>query len=71
MSFVETTASVEDAVLGICSFAKLFRDQGATKVYLYGLCWGGKVAALSGSRTYDVGEETRPYFNAVAMIHPG
>lgn len=70
-NFFETVASFDVALPAIFKLALLLREQGAKQVYLYGLCWGGKVAALAGSQSYQAGEETRPHLDAVASIHPG
>lgn len=69
-NFFATTASFGNVMPGLLDLAKELREQGATKVFVYGFCWGGKVATLSGCKTTEVDGKTIPIFDAVAAIHP-
>jgi len=56
----------------ISAFVKSLRENPNTsKVYLYGLCWGGKVATLAGCETVEVNGAQVPAFDAIASLHPG
>jgi len=68
--FFQTKANIEKALTGLVEVSKILREEGATKVYAYGLCWGGKVATVGGSKTLEVDGKTIPAFDGVAAIHP-
>jgi dienelactone hydrolase len=56
----------------LSAFVKGLRENPNTsKVYLYGLCWGGKVATLAGCETVEVNGAQVPAFDAIASLHPG
>ncbi|EJD04229.1 uncharacterized protein FOMMEDRAFT_19489 [Fomitiporia mediterranea MF3/22] len=62
-AFFAGPAKPDKAVEGLVRVGEELRAQGAEKVGAYGLCWGGKVAILTGSK------ENTP-FDAVATFHP-
>jgi dienelactone hydrolase len=69
-TFFQTTANPQSVLPGLIDLAKLLRDGGVTKLYIYGLCWGGKMATLSGCQSINVDGKSIPAFNAVAGLHP-
>ncbi|KAL5534503.1 hypothetical protein ACEPAG_966 [Sanghuangporus baumii] len=62
-AFFAGPAKPEKAVAGLIRVGEELRKQGAQKVGAYGLCWGGKVTILAGSKE-------SPVFDAVASVHP-
>lgn len=62
-AFFGGPAKPEKAVAGLIRVGEALRQQGATRVGAYGLCWGGKVTILAGSQGSSV-------FDGVAAIHP-
>lgn len=62
-AFFAGPAQPEKAVQKLINVGEALRKQGATKVGAYGLCWGGKVTILAGSKEV-------PVFDAVASLHP-
>jgi dienelactone hydrolase len=69
-TFFQTKAHPPTVLPGLINLAKLLRDGGVTKLYLYGLCWGGKMATLSGCQSINVDGKSIPAFDAVAGLHP-
>lgn len=69
-TFFQTTGNFETVLPGLLNLAKLLRDDGVTKLYLYGLCWGGKVSLLAGGKSMNVDGKSIPAFDAVATLHP-
>jgi len=69
-TFFQTSGNFETVLPGILNLAKLLRDDGVTKLYLYGLCWGGKVSTLAGCQSMNIDGKSIPAFDAVACIHP-
>ena len=62
-AFFAGPAKPERAVDGLIRAGEALRKEGAQKVGAYGLCWGGKVTILAGSKESRV-------FDAVATLHP-
>ena len=62
-AFFAGPAKPEKGVDGLIRVGEELRKQGAQKVGAYGLCWGGKVTILAGSKE-------NPVFDAVASLHP-
>lgn len=50
---------------------RLRQDPHVSKVYLYGLCWGGKLAIVAGCETIEVNGAQVPVFDGVGALHPG
>lgn len=69
-TFFQTTGNFETVLPGLLNLSKLLREAGATKVYLYGLCWGGKVSMLAGGQSMNLDGKSIPSFDAVAALHP-
>ena len=61
--FFAGPAKPEKAVDNLVNLGKMIRENGATTVGAYGMCWGGKVTILAGS-------QEKPVFDAVAAMHP-
>ena len=57
-----TVASVPDAKKDVEAVAQELKKNGAEKLGLYGLCWGGKITSLAG---YE-----GTLFSGVAIVHP-
>lgn len=68
--FFQNQAKNDRVLPGLLNLAKILRDGGAEKLYIYGLCWGGKVTTLAGCETYNDNGQSRPFFDAVAALHP-
>ncbi|KAH8120485.1 hypothetical protein DFH11DRAFT_1499585 [Phellopilus nigrolimitatus] len=62
-AFFAGPAQPERAVDALVRVGGALRAAGATRVGAYGMCWGGKVAILAGSKE-------SPVFDAVAALHP-
>jgi dienelactone hydrolase len=69
-SFFQNEAGFDTVLPGILNFAKLLRDDGVKKLYIYGLCWGGKISILAGGKTTNIDGNSIPVFDAVAALHP-
>ncbi|KAG8829591.1 hypothetical protein FRC17_006359 [Serendipita sp. 399] len=67
-NFFATSASPDNVLPGLLDLANQLRKEGASKLFVYGFCWGGKIATLSGSKTRD--DSSEPLFDGVAAIHP-
>jgi dienelactone hydrolase len=63
--FFKGPANPHDNLIKLVRFAKHLRSHGYSKVSLYGFCWGGKVAILSGGLGGD-----EDLFDAIALVHP-
>ncbi|TRM60163.1 hypothetical protein BD626DRAFT_505685 [Schizophyllum amplum] len=61
-SFFGSTAAPPKATGNLTQFAKKLKEDGKTKVFAYGFCWGGKVVISAG------GEGTP--LDAVSIVHP-
>ncbi|WFC93836.1 carboxymethylenebutenolidase [Malassezia brasiliensis] len=60
--WLETIGNISERVKDVKSVSEALKADGASKVGLYGFCWGGKVASqLAGANSP---------FAGVAMIHP-
>lgn len=62
-AFFAGPAKPEKALEGLLRVGEELRKENKKFVGVYGMCWGGKVAILSGSNKY-------PIFDAVAALHP-
>ncbi|PVF95600.1 hypothetical protein CPB86DRAFT_863715 [Serendipita vermifera] len=69
-AFFSGIANPTTTLPGIINLAKLLRDDGVTKLYIYGLCWGGKIATLTGTHTMNIDGESKPVVDGTAAIHP-
>jgi dienelactone hydrolase len=69
-SFFQNEAGFGTVLPGILNLAEKLRKDGVKKLYMYGLCWGGKVSILAGGKTMDLDGNSIPTFDAVAALHP-
>lgn len=69
-SFFQNEAGFDTVLPGILNLAKILRDDGVKKLYMYGLCWGGKVSIIAGTKTVNLDGSSTPIFDAVAALHP-
>ncbi|KAF7310599.1 Dienelactone hydrolase family protein [Mycena chlorophos] len=60
--FFGGTANPGAAVEKLTAFGKHLKDNGATKIGVFGFCWGGKVTMVAGG--------TSTPFDAVSIVHP-
>ncbi|KAG8826753.1 hypothetical protein FRC19_007766 [Serendipita sp. 401] len=67
-AFFATTAAPDNVLPGLLEFANQLRKDGTSKLYVYGFCWGGKIATLCGCQTRE--DSSQPLFDAVAAVHP-
>lgn len=68
--FFQTSAGIDNVLPGVLNLAELLRDEGVTRLYLYGLCWGAKISILAGGKTMNYNGNSIPFFDAVAALHP-
>jgi dienelactone hydrolase len=69
-NFFSTAANPTTTLPGVINLAKNLRDGGVKKLYIYGLCWGGKIATLTGTHTMNVDGNSLPVVDATAALHP-
>ncbi|KAJ3113221.1 hypothetical protein HK098_007790, partial [Nowakowskiella sp. JEL0407] len=62
VNFLGDIGNFEKRQVDLVAIANELRQDGAEKIGLYGLCWGGKVAILAGSGQNG--------YDAVAQMHP-
>jgi dienelactone hydrolase len=70
-NFWEKYRDPANSLPGLQNLARLVNADGVQKLGVYGLCWGGKIATVAGTKMYNLSEEHTPLFDAVASIHPG